>query len=268
MKLQQQTLQLAALFDCLEDVQVWVKDREGRYRWVNQAFMINFDLDENRGRSSTGSREIIGKSDYDLSPSFLADLFRMDDEYVLTGRPIVNRVEQVGQPDGLTVWNVTDKIPLVDDVGSVVGTAGITRRLDASGHATVPGSEFGPVLAYIRDHYHGPIANRQLAKIAHMSVRAFERKFHHSFHLTPQKYLRKLRLRMASRSLVYTSKSLSDVACGCGFSDQSHFTRVFHEHFGRTPREYREHYRKKEGDAALVPKPDADEQEPSGGPPL
>ena len=235
-------MQLAALFDCVEDVLVWVKDRAGRYCWVNRAFLINYSLDGRRGRASPEPGDILGKTDYDLSPAFLADQFRLDDEYVLPGNRIVNRIELVGQHDGLTVWNVTNKIPLVDDAGAVIGTAGITRRLDTPGQAIAPGSEFGPVLAYLRDHYHAPITNRQLARLAHMSVRAFERKFHRSFHLTPQKYLRKLRLRMASRALVYTGQSLAEVASGCGFSDQSHFTRAFRRHFGRTPREYREHY--------------------------
>ena len=35
-------LQLAPLFDCLDDVLVWVKDRDGRYRWVNRAFLISY----------------------------------------------------------------------------------------------------------------------------------------------------------------------------------------------------------------------------------
>ena len=112
----------------------------------------------------------------------------------------------------------------------------------------------------MRDHYRSPITNRQLARLAHMSVRAFEREFQGSFHLTSQKYLRKLRLRMASRALVYTRQALSEVASGCGFYDQSHFTRVFRQHFGLTPRDYREHYARGEDDAALVPKAAADEQ--------
>ena len=168
---------------------------------------------------------------------------------MLCGKRIVNRIELVGQPDGLTVWNVTNKIPLVDVDGIVIGTAGITRRLDKRGHEFVPGTEFGPVLAYMRDRYHTPITNSQLARLAHMSVRAFERKFRSSFHLTPQKYLRKLQMRMASRALVYTSQSLANVALGCGFVDQSHFTREFRRHFGRTPRDYREHYGGRNGAA-------------------
>ena len=49
-----------------------------------------------------------------------------------------------------------------------------------------------------------------------MSVRAFERKFHSSFHLTPQKYLRNLRMRMAAHGLVYTDQLLAQVADGGG----------------------------------------------------
>jgi AraC-like DNA-binding protein len=253
---------MAALFDCVDDVLAWVKDRDGRYRWVNRAFLINYSLDDRRGRTSPDLRDVLGKTDYDLSPAFLADQFRLDDEYVLTGKRIVNRIELVSQPDGPAVWNVTNKIPLVDDGGAIVGTAGITRRLDAPERASAPGAEFGPVLAYLRDHYPAPITNRQLARLAHMSVRAFERKFHHSFHLTPQRYLRKLRLRVASRALVYTGQTLAEVASGCGFSDQSHFTRAFRRQFGLTPRDYREHYARGEGVAAPVPKAAADEQEP------
>jgi AraC-like DNA-binding protein len=262
LELPYQSLQLATLFDCIEDVQVWVKDRAGRYQWVNRAFLINYSLDASHGYKDAEPTDILGKTDYDLSPAFLADQFRLDDEYVLTGKRIVNRVELVGQPDGRTVWNVTNKIPMVDESGSIIGTAGITRKLDAPGKKTHSGAEFGSVLEFMRDHYSGPITNRQLARVAHMSVRTFERRFHGGFHLTPQHYLRRLRLQMASRALVYTGQALADVASVCGFADQSHFTRVFRRHFGRTPREYREHYGRGEGDAAPVPKSAANEQEP------
>jgi AraC-like DNA-binding protein len=259
-----QILQLAELFDHVEEVVAWVKDRAGRYRWVNRAFLINYTLDHGGERTSLDASDVLGKTDYDLSPAFLADQFRLDDEYVLTGKRIVNRVEMVGQPAGVTAWNVTNKIPLFDAGGIVVGTAGITRRLDSPGREIAAGSEFGPVLAYMRDHYHRSVSNRQLARLAHMSVRTFERRFRSSFHLTPQKYLRKLQIRMASRALVYTAQGLAEVAIGCGFSDQSHFTREFRRHFGRTPREYREYYAARGRDAAPVPNPAAVEQEPTG----
>jgi AraC-like DNA-binding protein len=260
MELFRPLLQLAELFDCLDEVLVWVKDRDGRYCWVNRAFLINYAMERNASQEGEGSEELLGKTDYDLSPTFLADQFRQDDEHVLAGKRIVNRIELVGQPDGLTVWNVTNKVPLIDAYGSIIGTAGISRRLNTLSQDIVPGTEFGPVLAYMRDHYHSPIPNRQLARLAHMSVRAFERKFHGCFHLTPQKYLRKLQMRMAGRALVYSNRSLAEVALSCGFADQSHFTREFRRHFGRTPRAYREHYTRGAGDAAPGTNPAARKQ--------
>jgi AraC-like DNA-binding protein len=234
---------LAGLFDFLEDVLAWVKDRHGRYLWVNRAFLINYSLEHSSLNGEICEQQILGKTDYDLSPAFLADQFRLDDEYALAGNRIVNRIERVGKFEGNAGWNVTNKIPVFDARGKVIGTAGITRVLNKPVPHTGTLAGFGPVLEYIRDHYQRPISNQQLAGVSKMSLRAFERQFLASFHLTPQKYLRKLRLRIASRALIYTDESLSEVALSCGFADQSHFTREFRRQFGRTPRDYREHYK-------------------------
>jgi AraC-like DNA-binding protein len=232
--------QLTRLFDFLEDVQVWVKDRRGRYVWVNRAFLMNFVINEKA--SSAALAQVQGKTDYDLCPRYLADQYQSDDELVLAGQSIINRIELVGERDGLATWNVTNKIPLAAPNGSVIGTAGLTRHLDEQAAAVSPGTNFGAVLNYLRDGYRETITNSQLARLAGLSVRAFERKFIASFQVPPQKFLKRLRLRMAGRALVFTRQSIVEVALRCGFADQSHFTREFHRHFGRTPRDYREWY--------------------------
>jgi AraC-like DNA-binding protein len=216
---------------------VWVKNREGRYIWVNRAFAVSHAF-EHPGAAS----KILGKTDYDLSPSFLADQFRLDDEQVLAGNRVLNRIELVGRTEEVAAWHVTNKIPFYGARGRIIGTVGMTRRLDKADLSNESASGFGPVLAHFRDQYRKPITNKALARLAGMSVRAFERKFLGSFHLTPQKYLRRLRLGIASRMLVFTSQPLADVALACGFADQSHFTREFRRYFVRTPRAYRERY--------------------------
>jgi AraC-like DNA-binding protein len=235
-------LQLARLFDFVEDVVAWVKDPAGRYCWVNRAFLLNYDMIHTFDTHHEPSLDVLGKTDYELSPGFLADQYRIDDEYVLAGNQIVNRIEQVGQPDGPASWCLTNKIPLRNRQGKIVGTAGLTRRIQTSDMNEAMDAGFGRVLSFMRDHYATPLDNQQLARAAHMSLRAFERRFQASFHLTPQHYLRRLRLGTASRALVFTSQSLVTVANRCGFSDQSHFTREFRRHFGRTPKAYREFY--------------------------
>ena len=233
----------AELLDFLPDVLAWVKDRQGRYLWVNRAFLIQYSLDHPGENESVTVESILGKTDYDLSPAFLADQFRHDDEHVLAGHRIINRLERLGESRGTTVWNTTDKIPVVDAKGAIIGTAGITRAAGPASSLEPPRPGFGPALAHMRAHFHHEITNRQLASMSNMSLRAFERQFRATFHLTPQKFLRKLRLRIASRALMHTDESLSEIALKCGFADQSHFSREFRRQFGRTPRDYREHYK-------------------------
>jgi AraC-like DNA-binding protein len=233
----------AELLDFLPDVLAWVKDRQGRYLWVNRAFVIQYSLAHQPGTEPVSVESILGKTDYDLSPAFLADQFRHDDEQVLAGHRIVNRLERLEEAGGATTWNITDKLPVLDAKGAIIGTAGITRAAGPASSLEATSTGFGPALAHMRAHFHHDITNQHLASISNMSLRAFERGFRAAFHLTPQRFLRKLRLRIASRALISSEGSLSAIALSSGFADQSHFSREFRRQFGRTPRAYREHYR-------------------------
>lgn len=222
------------LFEPIEDAQLWIKDGANRYLHANRALLLNYDLDE--------VAQIVGRTDYDFSPAFLADQFWFDDEQVLAGHRVVNRIELVGGANEAPHWNVTNKIPLRNARGRIIGTAGTTRRLGSGARGIEGAHGFEAVLARIRDGYRENLPNGDLARVAGLSVRAFERKFLQSFHVTPQAYLRKLRVRMACRALVFTDQPLAEVAVGCGFADQSHFNHEFRRQLGRTPREYRAHY--------------------------
>lgn len=232
--------QLVRLFDCLEEVQVWIKDRQGRYVWVNRAFLAHYAINEEMPFAELAA--IQGKTDYDLCPAYLADQYHADDALALAGQAVVNRMELVPRMDGGAAWSVTNKFPLQSSNGAVVGSAGLTRRLKEDDASISAGTHFGAVLDHLRDRYREPVTNTQLARLSGLSVRAFERRFLEVFHVPPQQYLRKLRLRLASHALVFSHQSIVEVALGCGFADQSHFTREFHRHFGRTPREFRAWY--------------------------
>jgi AraC-like DNA-binding protein len=67
------------------------------------------------------------------------------------------------------------------------------------------------------------------------------RAFRNRFGLPPHAYQLQQRVLQAKRLL--KSFSPSYVALECGFSDQSHFTRVFRAHTGTTPRRYAEQFR-------------------------
>ena len=227
---------LAGLFDQLERVQFWIKDRQNRYLHANRSLLLNYALDN--------VAQIVGKTDYQLSPAFLADQFWLDDEQVLKGHQVRNRIELVGGANVPPHWSVTNKVPLRDSRERISGTAGTTCDLGTDARGLGAEHSFATALDCIRDGYCRALSNGELARVSGLSVRAFERKFRQSFHVTPQQYIRKLRVRMACRALVFTEKPFVEVAVEYGFADQSHFNHEFRRQMGRTPREYRAHYRR------------------------
>jgi AraC-like DNA-binding protein len=61
-------------------------------------------------------------------------------------------------------------------------------------------------------------------------------------------YIRKLRIEKAIQLLSDPSYSLSEIAYLTGFSDQSHFTRIFKKHTGKNPSTYKKNLGKSKSD--------------------
>ncbi|MSU23325.1 MAG: AraC family transcriptional regulator [Opitutus sp.] len=219
------------LFDYLEDTPLWMKDEAGHYQWINVSFLLNFGLNHRA--------EIIGRTDYDLCGEVLANQYRIDDERVLKGARILSRVELVGRFDHTARWCVTSKVPLRDANGRIVGTAGVTRPLRPNAAGTPSDSPLSTAIRFISQHYGEHLTNKNLARACGLSVRAFERQFRAAYHSSPHDYVRQLRVRMSCSPLVFSRKSLAEIASEFGFADQSHFTKEFRRVMDDTPRAYR-----------------------------
>ena len=61
-------------------------------------------------------------------------------------------------------------------------------------------------------------------------------------------YIRKLRIEKAIQLLESSTNSLSEIGYLTGFSDQSHFTRIFRQHTGKSPSEFRKNLAKRKAD--------------------
>lgn len=83
-----------------------------------------------------------------------------------------------------------------------------------------------------------PIAVRELAALAKLSPGHFSRAFAVSTGVTPRSYVIGERMRRAV-TLLETPESLAEIAFQCGFSDQSHFSRLFRREFGTPPSRWR-----------------------------
>jgi PAS domain S-box-containing protein len=129
--------QSEALYHSLVEMlplQVWRKDMESRFTFVNKGFC------DATGRSAS---ELIGKCDFDLFPSELAEKYRQDDRRVLTLGTTLELVEEHVTASGERLHVHVVKTPIYDVRGEIVGTQGIfwdvterKRLQDALGRVT------------------------------------------------------------------------------------------------------------------------------------
>jgi AraC family transcriptional regulator len=110
------------------------------------------------------------------------------------------------------------------------------RRMKSGTSLTLTGEHFAEVLAYINDHLDQSTAVRDLARISNMSPAQFGRSFQDATGMSLQRWQMDARIRSAQRLMVDDpTESLAEIASLVGFSDSSHFSRVFLEIVGSTP---------------------------------
>ena len=86
---------------------VYVKDREGRYAYVNPRFTELFGV---------RNAEVRGKTDFDVFPYEFAHAFRENDRKVLAGRASIQVEETFPQDEGAHVY-LSTRFPIYDDDG-------------------------------------------------------------------------------------------------------------------------------------------------------
>ena len=80
---------------------------------------------------------------------------------------------------------------------------------------------------------------QQYARLCNRSLSKFKRDFAATFNDSPGRWLLQKRIDHAQRLLIQTDKQIIDVALESGFSNVSHFDRVFKESTGVSPLKYR-----------------------------
>lgn len=131
-------------------------------------------------------------------------------------------------------------LALADHVARTYGGMADARRVPRGGLA--PWQE-RRVKELLRSDLSGEMSLTRLAAECGLSVRHFSRAFRQSTGVPPHRWLLKLRVERAKELLRKPSLSLTDVALSCGFSDQSHFTRVFTAMVGLSPGHWRRNVR-------------------------
>jgi PAS domain S-box-containing protein len=101
---------------------VYVKDRSGRFLYVNRRFERLFHVRRSR---------VIGKTDHDLFPAAAANAFRRADRRVLSTGRVLRIEETAPHPDGSPRVYISIKAPIRDAAGRVRAVAGISTDITA-----------------------------------------------------------------------------------------------------------------------------------------
>ncbi|HDQ45961.1 MAG TPA: PAS domain S-box protein, partial [bacterium] len=107
------------LQDVLDTVpaRVFWKDRESRYLGCNLAFARDAGLQS--------PDDLIGKTDFEMTWRDQAEQYRADDKEVIeSGPPKLGYEEPETTPDGGLIWLRTNKVPLRDAGGGIIGVLG------------------------------------------------------------------------------------------------------------------------------------------------
>jgi len=230
------TKQLISMFDLLPGVLFWVKDIEHNFIHANQAFIEHKNL--------KNLEQVIGKTDYDFSPTHLAKQFIRDDDKVHAGQHVTERLEMNMNQTGDTGWFSTSKRPILDSNSNIIGSYGITRHLQKQAMALSGVDAVKEPVDFIRKNYHTQFTISELAEVAHLSVSALERRFKKYLAKTPKQFINEIRLENARKLLVETNIPISQVGDETGFTDHSYFSKQFRLFFGELPSEFRHNYRR------------------------
>ncbi|MCP5536376.1 MAG: AraC family transcriptional regulator [Akkermansiaceae bacterium] len=229
---------LSTIFDELVGFTYFVKDTQLRYVAFNKRLLQLFGVAD--------GTEILGKRDDDFMPEHIVKSIREDDLRVLnTGQPILNRVELVPTGKGFVDWSTTNKKPLYDHQGKICGIIGVTRPFSQSTASLQQSDELGSALKLMHRSYRENIPVTELAATANLSLSSFQRKFKACFGMSPKEYMRHLKVQESCHKIVQTTQSFAEISYGCGFSDQSHFSREFTRIMKEPPSSYRSRFKAK-----------------------
>ena len=228
-----ETLASVFLLDMLPDTIACIKDASGVYRYVNRAFAATLQKD---------TEEIIGQTDASLFSPELARIYTEDDKRLMqTAQPIHEKAELVTHRPGLVRWYITNKVPLKNKSGVVVGLAGLSRPSNSSKIGSIHGpmASISKAVDFVYENVDQPISVVELSTACGSSISSLERHFKKHFGCTPGRFIVQVKVSTACEKLADPSYSIYEIASQTGYQDPAIFSRVFKREMRMSPSAYR-----------------------------
>lgn len=108
-----------------------------------------------------------------------------------------------------------------------------------------PGSVYvKTAMDYIARNYSKKIRIQDLADYIGVNRSYLTTSFKRTVGCSPQEYLMNIRMEKAKAMLAETDTKINAIAASVGYADQLAFSRIFRQHYGLSPRDYREREQK------------------------
>jgi AraC-like DNA-binding protein len=222
-------------FEFVPGLSYFVKDAESRTMLSSREYT--------RRIGAQSGQESIGLRPHECVAKELADHYQMDDQKVLqSGQPLRNIIEIGFDERGVPDWISTDKFPLRDARGRVIGIIGTIQSLKGRLHRLPHLGEVGRAADYIRQNLGERIHLDDVAASVGLSKRHLQRLFRKFIRMTIQQFIIHSRVHAAANELTQSERPMAEIALMFGFSDQSAFSNTFHRIIGMPPREYRDRF--------------------------
>jgi PAS domain S-box-containing protein len=112
---------LRALLDYIPD-RIYFKDVHCRFLRCSKSMAHRLGLGD--------PREVVGKTDFDFHPAERAQEFYNDEQRILlTGQPLINKLERQLDTDGREIWASVTKVPIYTQGGTIAGLVGLSRDI-------------------------------------------------------------------------------------------------------------------------------------------
>ena len=98
-------------------------------------------------------------------------------------------------------------------------------------------------LNYMNSEYINGITVQQVAEMLNLNRSYFSELFKDQMGVPPQTYLINLRLEKAAQLLTLYGETPATAGISVGYPDIYHFSKIFKQHFGLSPRQYQQLYR-------------------------
>lgn len=126
----------------------------------------------------------------------------------------------------------------------------LAREQAAYGQSRHP--ELDDILYYMHQHIGRPVPIDAFVRQSGLSRTVFYARFRDRTGMSPNRYMQELKLSSAKASLETTSLSIKEIAASLQFYDEFHFSKLFKQRYGASPRDYRQRLKQpqSEGDDA------------------